>query len=114
MLAYAVHHTQAAGSNQELLKVQMGSIDNRMGELKSGLSKWGRQAGKKPAHSSDEQETKVAHQRASHSFAQLEVRLSYQDTVKACMCTSIPLAAALCLQGVAVPDTASRQLQCFC
>ncbi|KAL3142738.1 hypothetical protein ABBQ38_003038 [Trebouxia sp. C0009 RCD-2024] len=53
--------------------LKMGSIDNRMGELKSGLSKWGRQAGKKPAHSSDEQETKVAHQRASHSFAQLEV-----------------------------------------
>ncbi|KAL3152099.1 hypothetical protein ABBQ32_001205 [Trebouxia sp. C0010 RCD-2024] len=35
--------------------LMMGSIDNRLGELRNGLSKWGRQAGTKPAHGLDEQ-----------------------------------------------------------
>ena len=53
--------------------MQMSSIDTRMGELRSGLSIWGRQAGKKVAQGLDEQ-ARVAHMTASNSFAQLGVR----------------------------------------
>ena len=57
----------------ELMCLQMSSIDSRMTELRSGLGKWGRQAGKKLAQGLDEQAT-LAHMTASDSFAQLEVR----------------------------------------
>ena len=56
--------------------MQMSSIDTKMGELRSGLSIWGRQAGKKNAQGLDEQ-ARVAHTTASNSFAQLGVRPSY-------------------------------------
>lgn len=53
--------------------MQISNIDTRMGELRSGLSIWGRQAGKKTA----QEQARVAHTTASNSFAQLGVRPSY-------------------------------------
>lgn len=55
----------------------MSYIDASMNELRGGLSKWGKQADRKPSgHQSSVtmEQAKLAYTTASHSLAELEVR----------------------------------------
>lgn len=80
----------------ELMLLQMSNLDANMNELRGGLSKWGKQADRKPSRQQSSIETEqaqLAYTTAADSLAELEVRCCHLSLY---VCVTAPLISRLC------------------
>lgn len=94
--------------------MQMSNLDASMNELRDGLSKWGKQADRKPScqqSSVEMEQAKLAYTAASDSLAELGVRRYHLSLY---VFVTAPLISRLCTVRCAAAPHKHTNVDCLC